>query len=51
MNEFSQLLQIVQDLKGKVDAQQMQLEIQREQIAELTELLYGNTERPEENAA
>ena len=51
VNEFSQLLEIVQNLKNRVEAQQMQLDIQREQIAELTEQLYGTTERPEDKAA
>lgn len=50
MNEFSQLLEIVHYLKNRVDAQQLQLDIQREQIAELTEQLYGQTERPEDSA-
>jgi len=50
VNEFSQLLQIVHDLKQRVAAQQLQLDIQQEQIAELTELLYGQTEPLEDNA-
>ncbi|WP_198040125.1 hypothetical protein [Microbulbifer agarilyticus] len=50
MNEFSQLLEIVQNLKNRVDAQQIELQIQREQIAELTEQLYGKTERRKDTA-
>ncbi|MFA0812661.1 hypothetical protein [Microbulbifer epialgicus] len=41
MNEFSQLLQITQDLLATVEAQQLQINSMREQIAVLSETIQG----------
>jgi hypothetical protein len=41
MNEFSQLLQITQDLMASVEAQQLQINSMREQIAALSEAIQG----------
>lgn len=46
MNEFSQLLELVQDLTNRVTAQQLQIDTLREHLAELTEQQYGQTEQP-----
>ncbi|WP_346839798.1 hypothetical protein [Microbulbifer sp. SAOS-129_SWC] len=46
MNEFTQLLELVQDLTNKVAAQQLQINNLREQVAELTEQQYGHAEPP-----
>ncbi|MEX2964236.1 hypothetical protein [Microbulbifer sp. TYP-18] len=44
MNEFSQLLEIVADLKSTVKGQQLQIESLREHIAELSEAVHGEAE-------
>ncbi|WHI52957.1 hypothetical protein P3339_09405 [Microbulbifer sp. MLAF003] len=41
MNEFSQLLHITQDLMATVEAQQLQINGMREQIAALSEAIQG----------
>ncbi|GAA5446089.1 hypothetical protein Misp06_04297 [Microbulbifer sp. NBRC 101763] len=41
MNEFSQLLQITQDLMATVETQQLQINGMREQIAALSEAIQG----------
>jgi uncharacterized coiled-coil protein SlyX len=53
VNEFSQLLEAVEDLNRTINVQQLRIEILREQVAKLTEQLYGHAEQPpaEEEAA
>ncbi|MFI2810171.1 hypothetical protein [Microbulbifer sp. JSM ZJ756] len=52
MNEFSQLLQVIEDLDAKVRRQQLQINTMRDQVAELSEQLYGHTEQqPAEDQA
>lgn len=46
LNEFSQLLQLVHDLHRTVRVQQLQIEVMREQVADLSEQLYGDREQP-----
>lgn len=51
MNEFSQLLQITQDLMATVEAQQLQINGMRDQIAALSEAIQGQAPQKENQEA
>ncbi|WP_020413154.1 hypothetical protein [Microbulbifer variabilis] len=51
MNEFSQLLEITQDLMATVKAQQLQINGMREQIADLSEIIQGEPTKQDKQEA